>query len=484
MTTTTTPTARPVQTVPVEPLSDAPPDPLLLLKGLGTLRRLTGMYPSGHPMIAQKLVELDEIVRRPLRTAPALCIDIIHGDVYLDGVSFRHDSQANAQMIRELIDLGVHSIHIQRGVESRELYAVAEFLWQLKEGTSDEPIVTRLAQRRVRHISLGRIVPLDTRWRAQQWPEAPTGPLDPAYAQSLLLAQEAWETVAAGRDLDPFTVRDLVQFLIYKVARSNAALGQILAVKQYENLTYCHSVNVAMLSLLLGQRLAFDEPTMAALVEAALLHDIGKTRVPLEIVKKPGALDKRERKLIEAHTTIGSEILVEIDGLRPLTPTVALEHHRTVRGGGYPDLGEGIVPHALSQLVSVADVYEALTGARSYQIPTLPEQACLVLARIAGEQLNTSLVKTFVNTITFFPLGSLVRTDRNEVGVVIRTNTADPLHPVVAVMNEGADGPEREIDTSARDTAGAYERHIVETLAPKEGELDLTKFLAPEPIAI
>ena len=89
------------------------------------------------------------------------------------------------------------------------------------------------------------------------------------------------------------TVRDLVQLLIHKVARSNAALGQILAVKQYENLTYCHSVNVSMLSLLLGKQVGLDEPTLAALVEAALLHDVGKTHIPLEIVKKPGALDKQ-----------------------------------------------------------------------------------------------------------------------------------------------------------------------------------------------
>ena len=92
------------------------------------------------------------------------------------------------------------------------------------------------------------------------------------------------------------TVRDLVQLLIHKVARSNAALGQILAVKQYENLTYCHSVNVSVLSLMLGKQVGLDEATQAALVEAALLHDVGKTQIPLEIVKKAGALDKHERK--------------------------------------------------------------------------------------------------------------------------------------------------------------------------------------------
>ena len=87
----------------------------------------------------------------------------------------------------------------------------------------------------------------------------PTGPLDPDYAESLMMAQKTWEDTASGKPLDVVTVRDLVQLLIYKVARSNAALGQILAVKQYENLTYCHSVNVAMLSLLLGKQVGLDE---------------------------------------------------------------------------------------------------------------------------------------------------------------------------------------------------------------------------------
>src|SRR4029450_7086013 len=146
---------------------------------------------------------------------------------------------------------------------------------------------------------------------------------------------------------------------------SSSALGPILGVNLYENLTYCHSVNVATLSLLIGRQIGFDQAATAALAEAALLHDIGQTRTPLEILKKPSALDKRERRMMEAHTTYGAEILVEVDGLRPLTPTVALEHHRSVKGSGYPELGDS-VPHFMSQLVSVADIYEAMTGARTY----------------------------------------------------------------------------------------------------------------------
>jgi putative nucleotidyltransferase with HDIG domain len=452
-------------------------DPVSLLKGLVSLRRLTGLYPAGHPTIEQKLTELDESVQHHIRTASALRLDVIHGSAHLDGEPFRQDSEAQAQVVRELTDLGVDSIHITLGVTRHELLALSEFLWQLKEAPSGEPIDVQLAAREIQHISLGRLVPLDTRWKTVHWPDGPTGPLDPSYELSLALTERTFDDVMSGKGIDLGTIRDIVHLLIQKVAASNAALGQILAVKLYENLTYCHSVNVATLSLLIGKQIGLDQAATSALAEAALLHDIGKTRIPLEILKKPSALDKRERRMMEAHTTHGAEILIEVDGLRPLTPTVALEHHRGIDGSGYPDLGEAAVPHFLSQLVAVADIYEAMTGARSYQDPAMPEQACLVLARLAGTKLNTALVKAFVNAISFFPLGSVVRTDRDELGVVVRTIATEPLHPVIALIGAGRERLPGEIDTSRRAVSGEYERHVVETLRPLEG-LDLNQFLA------
>jgi putative nucleotidyltransferase with HDIG domain len=450
-------------------------DPVVLLKGLASLRRLTGLYPAGHPAIEQKLVELDETIQQHIRTASALRIDVIHGSAHLDGVPFRQDSEVQSQVLRELTDLGVDSVHIRAGVTRQELLSLSEFLWQLKDAPSGQSIDAQLAARQIAHITVGRLVALDTRWKAVQWPDAPTGPLDPSYELSLALTERTFDDVMTGKGIDLATIRDIVHLLIQKVAASNAALGQILAVKLYENLTYCHSVNVATLSLLIGRQIGFDADATAALAEAALLHDIGKTRIPLDILKKPSALDKRERRMMEAHTTYGAEILVDVDGLRPLTPTVALEHHRGVDGTGYPDL-EGATPHLLSQVVAVADIYEAMTGARSYQEPAMPEQACLVLARLAGTKLNTALVKAFVNAVSFFPLGSVVRTDRDEVGVVVRTNANEPLHPVIALMGASCERLSGEIDTSRRLLSGQYERHVVETLRPGEG-FDVNQFL-------
>jgi len=457
------------------PAAPTPVDPLAVLRGLASLRRLAGSYPAGHPMIGQKLKELEDVIAELLVAGSPIRLDVIRGDVFLDGVVSPSEHQANQQLLAQLAQLGIDSIHIQEGVQREELLAVAEFLWQYT-ATSDS-VSSQLAARNVTHISLGRLLPLDTRWRAQQWADAPAGPLDPDYAESIQMAQQTWEDTTAGKPLDVVTVRDLVQLLIYKVARSNAALGQILAVKQYENLTYCHSVNVAMLSLLLGKQVGLDEPTLAALVEAALLHDVGKTQIPLDIVRKPGALDKSERRMIEAHTTLGAEILIQTEGLQPLTPTVALEHHRSVKGAGYPDLGTAI-PHPMSQIVSVADIYEAITGARTYQAPTPPERACLIMARMAGEKLNTGLVKTFVNTITFFPVGSLVRTNRNELALVVQTNRREPLHPMLTLVDEETYKPTFQVDTSEREPSGGYARHITQSLPAPDG-LDLRLFLEP-----
>lgn len=453
-----------------------PLDPMAVLKGIASLRRLTGMYPPGHPAIVQKLAEIDEPIQRYLHESPALRIDVVRGQTHLDGVAYRSEGESHDQLLRDLAELHVDSIHMRPGVTRDELLALSEFLWQMKDTREIGAIDVQLAKRNIHHVTLGRLVPLDTRWRAAQWPDAPTGPIDADYERSVALTERTFDRVASGEGLSVGVVRDVVQLLMQKVASSNAALGQILAVKQYENLTYYHSVNVATLSLLIARQVGFDEASTTMIVEAALLHDIGKTRIPLEVVRKPGALDKRERKLMESHTTFGAGILVEVEGLRPLTPTVALEHHRGVDGSGYPDLGAGVTPHLLSQLVSVADIYEAMTGARSYQDPATPEQACLVLARLAGTKLNTALVKAFINAITFFPVGSMVRTSREEVGVVIRTTPGEPLHPVVALLTPERRRRPGEIDTSLR-TGTEYDRHIVETVVPPP-DFSVVEFLA------
>jgi len=137
-------------------------DPLAILKGFASLRRMTGTYPAGHPMIAQKLAELGDLVNGHVRLSPVLRIDVIRGEVCLDGETSAGEKPSNHQLIRELSTLGIDSIHIHEGVQLEELRTVAEFLWQHRE--SGKSVAAQLAERDVKHISLGKLLPLDTRW--------------------------------------------------------------------------------------------------------------------------------------------------------------------------------------------------------------------------------------------------------------------------------------------------------------------------------
>ena len=430
-------------------------EPHRLLKSFAALGTLTGMYPIGHPLVADKIREVCDAAQQLGSGSDWVRVDVIHGVAHVDGVP--SDGPP-------LSGLGFDSLHVRADVRPDDVATAADLLRSMKTGGAS--LERQLADRGIDRIAVGRLVPLDTRWRAPRWPDEPAQVFDAEYAESLARARQTFDELLTGGRLDVRRVRDLVHLLVGHVVSSHAALAQILAVKRYENLTYIHSVNVAVLSLLIGRQLALNDDQLTVLVEAAVLHDVGKTRIPIDLVKKPGALDRRERRMMEAHPVLGAQLLAQTDGLNPLTPVVALEHHRTVRGGGYPDLGAGVVPHILSQIVSVADIYEAVTGARSYQEPTPPERACLLLARLAGEKLNPALVKAFVGAITFFPIGSLVRTNRDELALVVGTNADDPLHPMIQLVSDTLGPVSDTVDTRAR-VDGVYQRHVVETVEPR-----------------
>jgi HD-GYP domain-containing protein (c-di-GMP phosphodiesterase class II) len=236
---------------------------------------------------------------------------------------------------------------------------------------------------------------------------------------------------------------------------------------------------VALLAIRLGERLRMDQKELMVLAEAALLHDVGKTRIPVEILTKAGRPTEPEWRTIRRHPLIGAEILSQLEGLAPLTPVAALEHHVDFDGGGYPHLGEGRRPHAISQIVSVVDVYESVTGARSYRDPATPDQACLILARMAGEKLNPALVKAFVSVVTFFPVGTVIRTTRGELGVVIETHDDDALHPRIVIVEPGASdtGAGLQCDLRERDDRGAFRRDVLESVSSADHGVDVPAIL-------
>ncbi len=443
--------------------------PVALLRALAALRRSVALYPAGHTIIDGAVKELDRLVDLACGDGERVRIELVDSTAFLEGYPYRLESRANADALEELTKLGVQCLEIERGVTREELIELARLLDELGDRPADrQAIGPLLHERGVERASLSKLVPIEVRNPAHEWPEEPAYVASAAYSKILDAARETVGSIFDGAAPDARSLGQLIADL-GSIVDDGTALGQILAVKRYENHTFAHSVNVATLALHLGRRLELDEANLAVLGEAALLHDVGKRNIPVEILKKPSALNKREWRIMQRHPVLGAEILAQSEGLAALTPTVALEHHRNFDPGGYPDLGDQ-TPHFLSQIVAVVDTYEALTGARPYRDPLVPEEACLIVARMAGEKLNPALVRAFVSLISFFPLGSVVRTSKDEVGAVVATSEREPLHPVIELMEPDALGERRRIDTSERDEAGDYVRHITETLPHSAAE--------------
>ncbi|MDX1577366.1 MAG: HD-GYP domain-containing protein [Gemmatimonadota bacterium] len=441
--------------------------PLGTLRALASLRRSLALYPKGHVVIDQSADELEREVRAVIAAYGRFRVELVAGTAHIDGYPFRLESLANRDIIDDMSDTGVQCLQIDPSVTREELIEAARILNGLADGGpgSDE-LARTLESGGLRHVTFTRLVPIAAeQGGAKEWPSLPAEVSDPGYAEVLEQASRSLGEVFDGEVPDAGEVGSLLDAITEQVEAGGVALREVLAIKRYENHTYCHSVNVASLSILLGRRLGLDATALAMLGEGALLHDVGKRGVPVEILRKPGPLNQREWRILQRHPALGAELLASAGGFSALTPTIALEHHREFGGGGYPDLGT-LAPHPISQIVAVADTYEALTGARAYRDPLVPDEACLILARMAGKKLDPALVRAFVSLVTFFPLGSLVRTSRDEVGVVVETSETEPLHPVIVLVGEegGAGTPGDRIDTAERSAAGEYLRHVVETL--------------------
>jgi HD-GYP domain-containing protein (c-di-GMP phosphodiesterase class II) len=247
----------------------------------------------------------------------------------------------------------------------------------------------------------------------------------------------------------------------------------------YDEYTFAHSVNTSILAVSLGTYLSFGKPQVAALGVAAMMHDVGKVKVPHEIINKPGKLTSEEWEQVKRHPVEGALILAETPAVTKLAMVAAFEHHQHGGVQGYPQTGEAVRRHPFSQIVALVDAYEALTAARVYysvQMP--PDQAIRILLKRGGITCDHVLIKAFVNMIGIFPLGTLLKLDTGEVGLVIH-QTRDLMRPRVLILTK-FDGSEKETgaEVSLLETVGGrYTRSVTGTIDPNTALIDIKKYL-------
>jgi putative nucleotidyltransferase with HDIG domain len=251
----------------------------------------------------------------------------------------------------------------------------------------------------------------------------------------------------------------------------------LTALKRYDNYTFTHMVNVSVLAMAQARSLNLDGPMLREFGFAALMHDIGKVRTPLEILNKPDKLTPGEFDVMKQHVVDGANILRRTPEMPALAPVVAFEHHLRQDLSGYPEKIGHRDLNLCTQIVSIADVYDALRSNRIYREGLPSERIRAIMTQKDSPAFNTKLLRRFINLMGIFPVGTLVRLESDEVAVVTHEHPTDPFRPRVRVvldrLGSALETPET-VDTWALDSR---KRGVVEAVNPEAVSLDPLAYL-------
>ena len=306
------------------------------------------------------------------------------------------------------------------------------------------------------------------------------------YFKSINLVKEVMEGVKQQKALNVRKAKRLMQSAVNSIIQDDSTLLGLANIKNYDDYTFNHSVNVAIYAIALGQRIGVPKKHLAHLGMSGLFHDAGKTRIPKEILNKTEKLTAEEWVIMRAHPIIGAEIVISMKEWGELSTRMidaSFEHHLKYDLTGYPKLARRRKVSLFGRIVAIADFYDALVRPRVYnRYPFVSEKILGFMLERSGKDFDPALVKVFVNMLGVFPLGTLVLLNTNEMGIVAQVQEDTELidHPKVWILSysDGEYRKGRMVDLREMDeTSGEFKRTIVKTLDPNEYNINVAEFL-------
>jgi putative nucleotidyltransferase with HDIG domain len=405
-----------------------------LVRRFAAALRGAQLYAPTHPLVTRNITALGDALAQVHATGASIAIGIVGEDLVVGDIPVPRAAENMGELMRRLQQAGIERIVIDRGVQAPELMQLIQAVAKAEAGKDPTPALARLP-----HIRVGRL-------QVEERVEAAVGDVATfkrLYDDAVTVAQTLWETARTEGAPDADAARGVVDSLAQAVAQNRTALLALTALKNYDNYTFTHMVNVSILTMGQARGLGIEGSLLREFGLSALMHDIGKVKTPTEILNKPEKLSDREFDVLKRHTVDGAEILRGTPEMPALAPVVAFEHHLRLDGTGYP---AGVAREKLNlgtMLCGIADVYDAMRSQRVYQQAFPTDRILAVLQRNDGAQFDQHLVRRFAQLVGIYPVGNLVRLDTGEIGVVVKAYAPDPYRPRVRVLH-GRDGTKLE----------------------------------------
>jgi len=399
-----------------------------LLRALAATLRALQLYSKSHPIIARNIDALSSAIQLLLSLQPSIVIGFIGDDVIVDDIPVGK-ADAYGAVVRRLKQTGIERIMIDRGMTRNELLTFVDTVASAEQRGADSPAFPELA-----HIRIGRVTVAST----VEGNIADMAEIKRLYNEAVTAATSIWESATTEGKPDATMARSMIDGLAQAVAQNRTALLALTTLKNYDNYTFTHMVNVSILTMGQARGLGIEGSLLREFGLAGLMHDIGKVRTPAEILTKPDKLTDAEFVIMRRHVVDGAEILRKTPDMPALAPVVAFEHHLRTDGSGYPFKVYRATLNVGTMLCSIADVYDAMRSVRVYQGVMPTDRILAVLKRNDGLQFDQPLVRRFVQLIGIYPAGNLVKLSTSEVAVVRKVYAPDPYRPQVRVLINAA----------------------------------------------
>jgi HD-GYP domain-containing protein (c-di-GMP phosphodiesterase class II) len=448
------------------------------------------LYPIENATVQNVVEELRRVIARVLEREGVFDLRLVGDFLFLNDARLRldlSDYAAFAQVTALLSKHGVGDIEITPGVQQQDLARLIALLTGdvVKEDGAFDRFQAKFTMTGAQHIQLGELRP--------ELQEAPPEDSDArkqvakkTYFQSVQVAKEVLTDMRIGRAVNLRRVKRAVQSIVDQVLNNEQSMVGMTTLRDYDEYTFTHSVNVCIFSVVLGQKLGLTKVQLYDLGLGALFHDIGKMRIDPEIVNKTSGLTEDQWYQIQQHPTEGLLALFSMRGLAELpyrAMLLAYEHHMKIDLSGYPKNKRHRYPTLFSRIVQTADGFDAATSKRSYQNqPWPPDEVMREMRDNPVRGYDPLLVKAFINVTGVFPVGTLCILDTSELAIVSARNP-DPTHihqPIVKIISDSWGAMLAEpftVDLSEIDPAtGKTRRAVIKTSDPEKYGIKISEY--------
>ena len=472
-----------------------------LIKAIGGLAQIARMHLDNNPLLIDAAKKFIGIIKKASQKENG--VSIVHSDgrfyfqktkLYIRG----ENKKIFNRMLQYLEKRNIYSLHFQSDLENvppSSIIAFARFIDQAERHDSPvEWLIARFEDHGIHWVDINQNI-MDPSKDPKSQSDDIVQPDELAirkaqarkqYAHVYSSVKEVSRKLSASHNVGMRNTVRLVQKMVDIIAEDDSSFSILGTLRIYDDYTYIHSLNVAILSMCLGKQIGLDHMMLERLGLCGLFHDLGKLEIPKPLLNKRGRLDDEEFAIIKAHPVHSARLILKMKARRDRKIKILMapfEHHMGYNRSGYPQTKINRSISLFGRILTIADVYDAITSARYYRNKIMsPDRALGHMLSQSGTSFDPVLLKVFINMLGAFPVGTLVKLDTGEMGIVTGPSKGkDKTRPMVQLIEVDAKKRYQKgdmVDLSKQDPrTGSHLRSIVESMHPSDLGIQAAEYL-------